>query len=545
MLRVVVQADSIFLFVNNRPVRQSALEKVVVKTWRSARAAADGTDDASAPFCVAFIDMPRELVDVNVSPDKREVIMSDASILSLSTVICAAVTTAAKEQPAGAAAAPRGPDLALPPLPPMAPPPPSKPNDMVPAAHAQAHAPASASLPPAEPALPAQPAVAAVAAAAAPGPSVAPADAALGPSDSQVAAFRQAALEASQLDMSGSAATPGSDSSVGAPAKRAAKRGEPKRPRAKPHEEASAAAAAAARDGPEAKRPVSPRGAKRAALAPPTSSAVCWRLLDLQGAFAAGVGEWTARPRPPATLCGAAAADPITAQDWRVLGATAGEPWGLCHRVCRRNCGSECLGELLLGCPQRVAEQGFYQDLCRNMALPAQPLDHPVLLDASSAAVSAAQRELMCAVFADGPSPDVLTALFRQLFLRNGFRLRVVEGGDGLAAVEITHVAQGTNIADIVEICDFALLFRAVGDSERAGFGAQSFRPKGVRKMFVKESARLAGAAAASHVDETLRRTAEVLEAGLLECPHGRPAFARVRRPDDEGGAEDMPSEGA
>jgi hypothetical protein len=361
-----------------------------------------------------------------------------------------------------------------------------------------------------------------------------------------VAAFRREALAAAQLDLSGSVGTPeDSESVAGAalPAIAARKQMDAKRrPKALPAAAQGLVAEAgrkraselgAAGGGGGGGIASSPQRQRRAV----DPAVLSWRAGDLKAVFATEVAGWAQRAPPLPSLCAVPAAAPLSAAGWAVVGATAGEPWSLCHRPCARGCGSgggaSCLGELLLGCPQRIDEQSLYRDLCRNMALPPQPLDHPVLLDATASAVSPAQLGVLRVVSAAGPSPDVLTALFRQLFARSGFRLNAVDTGegDGGPAVEITHVGQGTSIADVAELCDFALAYRAAagGDAERAQLGAQAFRPKGVRRLFVKESARLADGAPVE-VGRLVQRTEELLREGCMDCPHGRPAFVRVSR---------------
>lgn len=70
-------SDKQFLFVNERPVDLPKLAKIINQVFRSY----DNATNSVYPFFVLSIKLPRDFIDVNVTPDKRTVLITNENML--------------------------------------------------------------------------------------------------------------------------------------------------------------------------------------------------------------------------------------------------------------------------------------------------------------------------------------------------------------------------------------------------------------------------------------------------------------------------------
>ena len=86
---------SLRLFVNHRPVRDRALAKAVSEAYRAAGAAARGFE------AILFVDVPPEMVDVNVHPAKTEIRFADGrtAFLAVERAVRAALSEGGQKAP--------------------------------------------------------------------------------------------------------------------------------------------------------------------------------------------------------------------------------------------------------------------------------------------------------------------------------------------------------------------------------------------------------------------------------------------------------------
>mmetsp|Transcript_15549 Transcript_15549/g.29324 ORF Transcript_15549/g.29324 Transcript_15549/m.29324 type:complete len:928 (+) Transcript_15549:217-3000(+) len=72
-----VARDIQFFSINRRPVEMPKISKVIAEAWRNFETVTGDASSKKRPACFLEIHLPSSLFDVNLSPDKREVLLSE------------------------------------------------------------------------------------------------------------------------------------------------------------------------------------------------------------------------------------------------------------------------------------------------------------------------------------------------------------------------------------------------------------------------------------------------------------------------------------